>query len=143
MANTIDPSNFLSSVQNTSTTQGTGSNTLGKDDFLKLLMTELQNQDPTNPMSDTEYISQMANFSSLEQMTNMNTSLNNLIQNQQQNQFLQAAMMIGKTVTYKNDQNQEASAVIKSVSLNNGQTSFQLDDGANTNITSAQITKIS
>lgn len=143
MANTIDPSNYLSSIQNQNTTNSSsGSNTLGKDDFLKLLMTQLENQDPTDPMSDTDYISQMANFSSLEQMTNMSTSLDNFIQNQEQNQFLQASMLIGKTVTYMNDQNQETTGVVKSVSFNNGQTSFQLTDNANTTITSSQITNI-
>ena len=55
---------------------------------------------------------------------------------------LQASMMIGKTVTYINDSNQEVSALIKSVSFKNGQTTFQLDDEANTALKSSQIIKI-
>ncbi len=48
---------------------------LDKDAFLRLLVTQLQNQDPLNPMEDREFIAQMAQFSSLEQMQNLNKTL--------------------------------------------------------------------
>ncbi|HEX9060670.1 MAG TPA: flagellar hook capping FlgD N-terminal domain-containing protein, partial [Clostridia bacterium] len=56
-------------------TSGRNTGDLGKDDFLNLLVTQLQNQDPLNPTDDKEFIGQMAQFTSLEQMKNMNTSM--------------------------------------------------------------------
>ena len=68
---------------------------MGKDDFLKLLLAQLANQDPTSPMENTEFIAQMAQFSSLEQMTNMNTEFSKLASMLNSSE---AVNTIGKTV---------------------------------------------
>jgi flagellar basal-body rod modification protein FlgD len=140
MTNSIDSTYLLSNYQNQ--TKSSGSSSLGKDDFLKILMTQLQNQDPLNPMQDQDFISQMATFSSLEQMTNLNSSMDNFVKSAEQNQFMQASSMIGKTVTYLDDQDNEMTAVVQSVLFKDGSTSFQLNDDNQTSITSGQMTKI-
>jgi flagellar basal-body rod modification protein FlgD len=71
---------------------------LGKDDFLELLITQLRHQDPTNPMKDKEFISQMAQFSSLEQMTNMSSSFQELSSTLSQGNALN---LLGKAVTVR------------------------------------------
>ncbi len=95
--NSIDPSLYLSNQ----TTDRAPSADLGKDGFLKILMTQLQNQDPTNPMKDQEFVSQMASFSSLEQMMNMTNSIDSLVQNQTVSPILKNSHMIGKEVSYQ------------------------------------------
>jgi flagellar basal-body rod modification protein FlgD len=77
----------------------TANQQLGKDDFLKLLLTQLSNQDPTSPMQNTEFIAQMAQFSSLEQMTNMNNGFTKLASSLSSSE---AVSIIGKTVELNN-----------------------------------------
>ncbi|HEY0828384.1 MAG TPA: flagellar hook capping FlgD N-terminal domain-containing protein [Bacilli bacterium] len=71
------------------------SNQLGKDDFLKILLTQLKNQDPTQPLKDTDFIAQMAQFSSMEQITNMALEMKNLSQS-----MGIASSIIGKSVSW-------------------------------------------
>ncbi len=93
----LDPSLYL---KNQSSAR-TPSTNLGKDEFLKILMAQLQNQDPSNPMDDKQFISQMAQFSSLEQTMNMANSINNLVESQMVSPVIKYSHMIGKEVTYR------------------------------------------
>jgi len=69
---------------------------LGKDDFLQLLVAQLTHQDPTSPLEDTQFVAQMAQFSSLEQMTNMSAEFAKLAG---VFRVSEASSMLGKTVT--------------------------------------------
>ncbi|MEG0472945.1 MAG: flagellar hook assembly protein FlgD [Solibacillus sp.] len=112
---------------------------LGKDAFLKILITQLQNQDPTSPMDDKEFIAQMAQFSSLEQMQNMTKAMENLLVSQQQSQMMSYSSFIGKEVkwhelTDKLDENKkpifnEGTGVIKELKFVDGDVVFVLADG--------------
>jgi len=89
--------------QNAATQQNnTNKNVLGKDDFLKLMISQLKNQDPLNPMDGTQYAAQLAQFTSLEQLTNLNSNVSksidtNYMLTQSINNTL-AATLIGKEV---------------------------------------------
>jgi flagellar basal-body rod modification protein FlgD len=86
------------SVSSTSSLYNSTTETLGKDDFLKLLVTQLQNQDPLNPADSTEFISQLAQFSSLEQLSNANDNLKVIQLFDQSINNSQAVNFVGKTI---------------------------------------------
>ena len=97
---------------------------LGKDDFLKLFVAQMQHQDPTKPMDDAAMMGQMAQFSTLEQMSNM-AAVNEavavtLVQSQ-------SIGLIGKTVTYVDDAGAEHSGVVERVSTAGGSSSIRVN----------------
>ncbi|MEW6569718.1 MAG: flagellar hook capping FlgD N-terminal domain-containing protein [Nitrospirota bacterium] len=77
---------------------GSSNKILGKDDFLKLLTVQLRFQNPLNPLDSTEFTTQLAQFSSLEQLNNMNTQLNDLLLYQKSLQNTLTTSLIGKKV---------------------------------------------
>ncbi|MEJ9280199.1 flagellar hook assembly protein FlgD [Ureibacillus thermosphaericus] len=117
----------------------TGNSILGKDDFLKILITQLQHQDPTNPVEDKEFIAQMAQFSTLEQMQNMTKAMEDLLESQLQTQLMAYTSFIGQEVkwheiTDKLDEKgkpmiNEGQGVIVEIKFKNGMPLFILDDG--------------
>lgn len=85
-------------TSNSASSQTTKTKTLGKDDFMKLLLAQLKNQDPLKPVDGTDFAAQLAQFSSLEQLSNMNTELKNQSLNQMTMSYAQSVNMIGKEV---------------------------------------------
>lgn len=127
----IDPSLYL----NNQPKERAPSSDLGKDEFMKILMTQLQHQDPLSPMDDREFISQMATFSSLEQMMNMTDSIDMLVQSQLVSPVIQYGHMIGKEVSYQafdEDTGQKLDiekAKVVAVSQQEGWAILELDNG--------------
>ncbi|MEK5039546.1 flagellar hook assembly protein FlgD [Sporosarcina sp. FSL K6-3457] len=122
----------------------TGDGVLGKDDFMKLLIAQLQNQDPTNPMKDNEFIAQMAQFSALEQTMNLAKSFEKFAEAQTQAQMIQYTSFVGKNVAWhelKLDEQgntvtgedgklvvEEGTNKIVSIKYENGDVKFVLDN---------------
>jgi len=101
----------------TKTTKKSTKNELGKDQFLELLIKQLQNQDPLSPTDNTEFIAQLAQFSSLEQMNNLNSSFEKLMSFQMVNQ---AASFIDKSVVIKDDKGNEIKGTVEKVVMQDG-----------------------
>lgn len=118
----ITPSAYSPSTAPTSaSTPSLSSTSLGTDTFLKLLVAQLSNQDPSQPMDSSSFLTQLAQFNSVEQMNNVNTTLTTILS---ANQLTQAASMIGQTVQYSasNAQGQTVTqqGVVQSVAVNGG-----------------------
>jgi flagellar basal-body rod modification protein FlgD len=101
-------STLFNNATPTDTVSNTSQQTLTQNDFLQLLVSQMENQDPTNPQSDTDMAAQMAQFTSLTQSSAMSASLS----------MLQANSLIGSTVTVTTDtMGDTASGVVQSVQM--------------------------
>ena len=109
------------STQRTSTTGS--SSTVGYDNFLKLLLTQMKNQDPTEPMKSTDYMAQLATFSQVEQAVKSNSKLDALLTS---SAWSQADSVIGRTVTTADG---KVSGEVSSVTITNEGAVAKLKDG--------------
>lgn len=93
------------------------SSTLDKDMFLQLLVTQMQYQDPLEPVDNSDMLAQLAQFSSLEQMNNMNEGLETLSGNIDQLNFISATSLLGQRITGVDDDGETYEGVVESVHL--------------------------
>ena len=110
---------------------------LGKDDFLELLVGQLRNQDPLNPVGDQEFMSQMAAFSTLEQVTNLAASTEQLNQTVAANQSL---ALIGHQVAYTKADGSSAEGTVEKVSFDGE--GFTLTIGGEAGIQPGMVTEV-
>ena len=79
------------------------SNELGQDAFLQLMITQMKNQDPLAPQSNSEFVAQLAQFSSVQGLEKLNTNFNNFSSSFNSNQALQASSLVGRSVSVETD----------------------------------------
>lgn len=101
---------------------------MGKEDFLKLLVAQLTHQDPTNPMQDTEFVTQLATYSGLEQQMNMNANLEKLIASNNANTSVNAVGLINKVVGYKDSEGNLQTGLVQFIDIVEGDVYLYLHD---------------
>ena len=109
-----------------STTTTTSTNSVDYNTFLQLLVAEMKNQDPTNPMDTSQYMSQFAQLSTVEQAMQTNSKLDALLSSQS---LSQADALIGKTVSFTDATGASFSGKVASISINSDGSIATLEDG--------------
>ncbi|MBA1230765.1 flagellar hook assembly protein FlgD [Pseudomonas viridiflava] len=89
---------FVNSLQNPTPTKTDSTSTLGKDSFLQLLVTQMKNQNPLDPQDNTEFVAQLAQFSSVESLQNLTKTVDSIAGSNQSTQALQASSLVGRSV---------------------------------------------
>lgn len=109
--------------QGTVSSAAASSAMLSQGQFLRLLTAQLQNQDPLNPVSSSDFTSQLAQLSTVSGVQQLNGTLQQLLQLQQ---LSQGAALVGKTVLYGSSAQSASPGVVSSVTLQNGQLVLQV-----------------
>jgi flagellar basal-body rod modification protein FlgD len=126
----LDPTGSVKTAVAPASTAQRDNTLLGKDDFLKILVGQLQNMDPMSSDSNdpTQSMQQMTQFSILEQLTNMSAAQESMASSQKQSQSL---ALLGKTVTYTTPDGSDSQGLVQKVDFaSDGTVHLMLDGGA-------------
>jgi flagellar basal-body rod modification protein FlgD len=118
------------------------SDSLGKEDFLKLLVAQLTHQDPTNPVQDTEFVSQLATYSGLEQQMTMNKNLETLIAAQSLSTAASATSLIGSVISYVDEDGYFQMGQVAFLDIVGGEVNLILNDENNTSVPYSSVQQI-
>lgn len=116
----------VSKDQLTSSKSGTSKMALNPQDFIQMMITQLQNQDPTQPASNDQLLAQMSQIGQLQSSTQLQDSLKGMVK---QNQIGSASALIGKTVQGLDVNNDPVGGTVSSVSVKDDGVTLQLDNG--------------
>jgi flagellar basal-body rod modification protein FlgD len=111
----------------TSSTKSSTSSKDTSDQFMSLLLAQMTNQNPLEPMNDTEMVNQMVSMNSLTELQKISKAITSLTQT---NQFVSASALMDKTVTYLNDDNEPVSGVVKGVFLDDTEVFLKVGETA-------------
>ncbi len=111
---------------------------LKTEDFIKMMITQLQNQDPMEPAKNEELLAQMSQISQLESSTQLQSTLKTLVQ---QNSLSSAGSMIGKLVKGKDAQGADMEGIVNSVKVEKGELFLELDSGSKMSL--SDVTNVS
>jgi flagellar basal-body rod modification protein FlgD len=132
---TTSPITSGGSTTDPTTTSASNPYNLKPEDFIKLMVTQLENQDPTQPASNEELLSQMSNIGQLQSSTQMTQTMQSM---QLQMQLGASSSLIGKSVQGIDANNKPASGIVSSVQVAGGVVNLQLDSGATLPLTGIQ-----
>lgn len=122
----VSESKKLGDILNNKDTRKVKSNKLGQDDFIKLFIEQLKRQNPLEPLKDKEFISQISQFSSLEQVTKLNSNMEKLIHKNSNIEFLG---LLGKRVHFiDQESSQKKEGIVTSLERKNDQFYIKVDN---------------
>lgn len=122
MVDSVNNTSSIRSIAELGASSADTSKELGKTQFLELMIAQLEHQDPLNPQEGGEFIAQLAQFSSVEGIENLNSSMDSAIGSFRSSQTLQATSMIGRTVQIETN-----SGILNSSGLMSGSYDLPLD----------------
>lgn len=123
---TVGTTISLAEAQKKTETKTAAEDSLGADAFLELLLTQLKNQDPLEPLKESEMISQMAQLNTVQSLKDLQSTME---ESGRANQLLSGSEMIGKEISYKNSSDTEVSAVVSSVIVDDDIVYVQTKEG--------------